>query len=191
MEGPPDRVLGLRLGRPRARPDARPADEPAHVRPAAPEIASRGYRVITIDTLGHGASDRPEDMHLYSMPAFGEQIAALSTTWSSTGPSSAAPRSARTRRLSSASRTRASRAGSSSRCPSSTTRSSARRSPSRRCSWALRFGRPLLAPLSALLRRVPADQPPGGHRPRLAAPGSGPVPRRARGNPVPPHGPAA
>jgi pimeloyl-ACP methyl ester carboxylesterase len=43
----------------------------------APEIASRGYRVITIDTLGHGASDRPDDMRLYNMPAFGEQIAAL------------------------------------------------------------------------------------------------------------------
>ena len=43
----------------------------------APEIASRGFRVITIDTLGHGASDRPEDMRLYNMPAFGEQIAAL------------------------------------------------------------------------------------------------------------------
>ena len=43
----------------------------------APEMASRGYRVITIDTLGHGASDRPDDMHLYNMSAFGDQIAAL------------------------------------------------------------------------------------------------------------------
>lgn len=43
----------------------------------APEIASRGYRVITIDTLGHGASDRPDDMRLYNMPAFGDQIAGL------------------------------------------------------------------------------------------------------------------
>ncbi len=43
----------------------------------APEMASRGYRVITIDVLGHGASDRPEDMRLYNMPAFGDQIAAL------------------------------------------------------------------------------------------------------------------
>jgi len=43
----------------------------------APEIASRGFRVITIDTLGHGASDRPEDMRLYNMPAFGDQIAAV------------------------------------------------------------------------------------------------------------------
>lgn len=43
----------------------------------APEMASRGYRVITIDTLGHGASDRPTDARLYNMPAFGEQVAAL------------------------------------------------------------------------------------------------------------------
>lgn len=43
----------------------------------APEMASRGHRVITIDVLGHGRSDRPEDMRLYNMPAFGEQLAAL------------------------------------------------------------------------------------------------------------------
>ena len=43
----------------------------------APEMASRGCRVVTIDTLGHGASDRPDDMRLYNMPAFGDQIAAL------------------------------------------------------------------------------------------------------------------
>jgi pimeloyl-ACP methyl ester carboxylesterase len=43
----------------------------------APELASRGFRVITIDTLGHGASDRPDDMRLYNMPAFGEQLAGL------------------------------------------------------------------------------------------------------------------
>jgi pimeloyl-ACP methyl ester carboxylesterase len=43
----------------------------------APEMASRGYRVITIDALGHGASDRPDDMHLYNMQTFGDQLAAL------------------------------------------------------------------------------------------------------------------
>jgi pimeloyl-ACP methyl ester carboxylesterase len=43
----------------------------------APEMASRGYRVITIDTLGHGDSDRPEDTRLYNMPGFGDQLAAL------------------------------------------------------------------------------------------------------------------
>ena len=43
----------------------------------APEMASRGNRVVTIDVLGHGRSDRPVDMRLYSMTAFGEQISAL------------------------------------------------------------------------------------------------------------------
>ena len=43
----------------------------------APEMASRGNRVITLDALGHGRSDRPEDMRLYNMPAFGEQLSAL------------------------------------------------------------------------------------------------------------------
>ena len=43
----------------------------------APEIASRGNRVITIDLLGHGRSDRPVDRRAYSMPAFADQVAAL------------------------------------------------------------------------------------------------------------------
>jgi pimeloyl-ACP methyl ester carboxylesterase len=43
----------------------------------APEMAARGNRVITVDVLGHGRSDRPEDMRLYNMPSFGEQLAAL------------------------------------------------------------------------------------------------------------------
>jgi pimeloyl-ACP methyl ester carboxylesterase len=43
----------------------------------ATEMASRGNRVITIDVLGHGRSDRPADMRLYNMPAFGDQLAAL------------------------------------------------------------------------------------------------------------------
>jgi pimeloyl-ACP methyl ester carboxylesterase len=43
----------------------------------APEMASRGYRVITLDLLGHGRSDRPVDKRLYDMPTFGHQIAAL------------------------------------------------------------------------------------------------------------------
>ena len=58
-----------------ARP--RPADEPPHVRPARAEMAARGFRVITVDLLGHGASDKPADMRAYSMPAFGDQLAAL------------------------------------------------------------------------------------------------------------------
>lgn len=43
----------------------------------APAMASRGKRVVTIDVLGHGRSDRPNDMRLYNMPAFGAQVAAL------------------------------------------------------------------------------------------------------------------
>ena len=43
----------------------------------APDMAAFGYRVICIDLLGHGESDAPVDLNLYSMPAFGDQIAAL------------------------------------------------------------------------------------------------------------------
>jgi pimeloyl-ACP methyl ester carboxylesterase len=42
-----------------------------------PEIASRGNRVICIDLLGHGSSDRPEDVQCYSMPLFARQVEAL------------------------------------------------------------------------------------------------------------------
>ena len=45
--------------------------------PLAEDLASRGNRVITLDLLGHGASDRPRDMWRYSMSAFGEQVVAL------------------------------------------------------------------------------------------------------------------
>jgi pimeloyl-ACP methyl ester carboxylesterase len=43
----------------------------------ARELASRGNRVVTIDLLGHGRSDRPRDMWNYSMSFFAEQIVAL------------------------------------------------------------------------------------------------------------------
>jgi pimeloyl-ACP methyl ester carboxylesterase len=43
----------------------------------APELASRGFRVVTVDMLGHGASDQPTDMRAYSMGAFADQLAAL------------------------------------------------------------------------------------------------------------------
>jgi pimeloyl-ACP methyl ester carboxylesterase len=43
----------------------------------APELASRGFRVVTVDMLGHGASDQPVDMRAYSMGAFADQLAAL------------------------------------------------------------------------------------------------------------------
>jgi len=43
----------------------------------APALARRGNRVICVDLLGHGRSDRPEDLRLYSMPLFARQVAAL------------------------------------------------------------------------------------------------------------------
>jgi pimeloyl-ACP methyl ester carboxylesterase len=43
----------------------------------ASEVARRGNRIVCIDLLGHGRSDRPEDMRLYSMPLFARQVVAL------------------------------------------------------------------------------------------------------------------
>jgi pimeloyl-ACP methyl ester carboxylesterase len=45
--------------------------------PLARALAERGNRVVTLDLLGHGRSDRPRDMTLYSMSFFGEQMIAL------------------------------------------------------------------------------------------------------------------
>jgi pimeloyl-ACP methyl ester carboxylesterase len=42
-----------------------------------PELAARGNRVVCLDLLGHGRSDRPEDLRLYSMPLFARQVVAL------------------------------------------------------------------------------------------------------------------
>jgi pimeloyl-ACP methyl ester carboxylesterase len=46
-------------------------------RPLARALAERGNRVVTLDLLGHGRSDRPEDLRLYSMPLFSRQVVAL------------------------------------------------------------------------------------------------------------------
>jgi pimeloyl-ACP methyl ester carboxylesterase len=46
-------------------------------RPLARALARTGNRVVTLDLLGHGRSDRPRDMSAYSMPFFGEQVIAL------------------------------------------------------------------------------------------------------------------
>jgi pimeloyl-ACP methyl ester carboxylesterase len=43
----------------------------------AKALADRGNRVITLDLLGHGRSDRPPDMWRYSMTTFGAEIIAL------------------------------------------------------------------------------------------------------------------
>jgi pimeloyl-ACP methyl ester carboxylesterase len=46
-------------------------------RPLAEDLAARGNRVITLDLLGHGKSDRPRDMWNYSMMIYGRQVVAL------------------------------------------------------------------------------------------------------------------
>ena len=46
-------------------------------RPLAEHLAERGHRVVTLDLLGHGASDQPPDMGRYSMTFFAEQVVAL------------------------------------------------------------------------------------------------------------------
>ncbi len=46
-------------------------------RPLARDLAARGNRVITVDLLGHGESDRPRDMWRYSMHFFAQQVVAL------------------------------------------------------------------------------------------------------------------
>jgi pimeloyl-ACP methyl ester carboxylesterase len=43
----------------------------------APEMAARGNRVIAIDLLGHGRSERPPEMVNYSMAFFGQQVVGL------------------------------------------------------------------------------------------------------------------
>jgi pimeloyl-ACP methyl ester carboxylesterase len=43
----------------------------------APEMAARGNRVLTIDLLGHGRSDRPPEMVNYSMTFFAEEVVGL------------------------------------------------------------------------------------------------------------------
>ena len=45
--------------------------------PLAKALARRGNRVITLDVLGHGDSDRPSDMWRYSMTEFGREAIAL------------------------------------------------------------------------------------------------------------------
>jgi pimeloyl-ACP methyl ester carboxylesterase len=46
-------------------------------RPLAETLAERGHRVVCLDLLGHGDSDRPPEMTPYSMTAFGRQTIGL------------------------------------------------------------------------------------------------------------------
>jgi len=43
----------------------------------APALAAAGHRCITVDMLGHGASEQPHDMTAYSMTQFGKGVVAL------------------------------------------------------------------------------------------------------------------
>jgi pimeloyl-ACP methyl ester carboxylesterase len=45
--------------------------------PLAEDLAALGNRVITVDLLGHGASDRPRELARYTMGEFSQQIEAL------------------------------------------------------------------------------------------------------------------
>jgi pimeloyl-ACP methyl ester carboxylesterase len=45
--------------------------------PLAASLAERGERVVLMEPLGHGSSDRPRDMWRYSMSAFGRQVIGL------------------------------------------------------------------------------------------------------------------
>jgi pimeloyl-ACP methyl ester carboxylesterase len=45
--------------------------------PLAEQLAERGHRVLCLDLLGHGDSDRPEEMWEYSMSIFGAQALGL------------------------------------------------------------------------------------------------------------------
>ena len=45
--------------------------------PLARHLAAAGSHVVTLDLLGHGRSDRPDDPLVYSMTAFAEQVIAL------------------------------------------------------------------------------------------------------------------
>jgi pimeloyl-ACP methyl ester carboxylesterase len=46
-------------------------------RPLAEELAEGGYRILCLDLLGHGESDRPPEMWNYGMSIFGRQAIAL------------------------------------------------------------------------------------------------------------------
>ena len=45
--------------------------------PLAQELAERGNHVVTLDLLGHGRSDRPDEMWNYGMPYFARQVVGL------------------------------------------------------------------------------------------------------------------
>ena len=146
-----------------------------------PELAAGGTRVICVDLLGHGRSDRPEDLRLYSMPLFARQVVALLDHLEL-----ALRRGGRDL----ARRQRRPRAGGA--LPGARARplrrdAGARQRPARgRRSLHAGTARPALRParLRAGLARhlaAAAHQLPGRHRARLGAPAPRSLRRRARG----------
>ena len=124
--------------------------------PLAHELAARGNRVITLDLLGHGESDRPRDMWRYSMPIFAEQVVALldhlEIDEAVVGGTSLGANV--TLEVASLAPDAAARHGD--RDAGARQRPAGLRDrPSRRCWSALTFGEPVTRPAAALLRRVP------------------------------------
>ncbi len=111
----------------------------------APEMASRGYRVITVDLLGHGSlgqADRHARLQHERVRRPGGR--ARRPPRARPARSSAARRWARTRRSSSPRATRGARAACSSRCRCSTTRWSPRELIFLPILVTLRVGKPVL-----------------------------------------------
>jgi pimeloyl-ACP methyl ester carboxylesterase len=86
--GGPAAVVGASGRRTRTAKSARAANRPLILvhglllsqemhRPLARALAARDNRVITVDLLGHGQSDRPRDMWRYSMGQFAQQLIGL------------------------------------------------------------------------------------------------------------------
>ena len=131
--GQPPRLHGLRRGPAHVRAGPRAAAVAEDAPPAGAALAARGNRVVTLDLLGHGRSDRPRDMTRYSMPLFGEQVIALldhlEVDEAVVGGTSLG---ANTTLEAAVARARARARHGRSRCRCSTTRCWAARSPSRR-----------------------------------------------------------
>ena len=104
--------------------------------PLAEEVSDRGHRVLSLDLLGHGESDRPPEMWNYGMSAFGQQtIALLDHAGVDQAVIGGTSLGANVTLEATGCRARARARACSSRCPCWTTRCSAARSRSPRCSW--------------------------------------------------------
>ncbi len=146
----------LRGRRAAAGPRPWPADEPSHVRGARARRWPAREPGLCVDLLGHGRSDRPEDLRLYSMPLFARQVAAAprppGAPTAVVGGTSLGANVALELAVSEPERA----APCSSRCRSSTTRCRRSSRPSRPLLLGLRLGRPAFELVSGSPRRSPA-----------------------------------